>query len=426
MTLEELVDYVCTQSGLIENDDREFCRKAISKRYELIFNSYLWKDALVGVNVSVDPENDENHAEGIVLLPEDIDRVVAVRTNATSASAIATNGNSLRVQGLEYFYRIDYDRFSQTGCPVEFSILYPIWFVWRGYTGLQVEAANPADYETDIKIVWRDGSGRRYVQLLRHASLLNAAGTEQDTDVLAVTGAGTAAANGLYTSGEQQNDNPAYYRGTTQLDDYSIYYEPNTTPEYWVLRDSVGNRAYSTEFASDSEQLIGSDWSNTSGSGDNPAPTVAYGQSARIEIESVFKPETEGDISFVPQFSNDAEGESLADDLTRSPAYQRLRLFSIPQSALTLNVLGKRKFVPLDFDQQEPEIKNLDNCLIAFGMAAMLKRGRQFGKAAAEMSEAVILLQELAKLETIQAANNSRFIPESGFGDPYFSPGGYF
>ncbi len=68
-------------------------------------------------------------------------------------------------------------------------------------------------------------------------------------------------------------------------------------------------------------------------------------------------------------------------------------------------------------------IRNLDNCLIALASGVMLKRARQYAKAAAETQEGGVLLTELAKLETVQAANNSRIIPDGGYGDCHFGPG---
>jgi len=62
--------------------------------------------------------------------------------------------------------------------------------------------------------------------------------------------------------------------------------------------------------------------------------------------------------------------------------------------------------------------------LIAFATADMLTRQRQFGKAQSQMTEAVSLLHELALLEAMQAASNTQFIPESGYGDGYFNPRG--
>jgi hypothetical protein len=300
MTLVDLVSYVCSKTGQIETEDQAACRAFLSKRYELIYQSYLWKDALIGLDVTVDPD-DENNAEGIVLLPEIIDRVVAVRTA----------DQSVRIRGLEEYYRVDANEFINTGLPYSFVILSPIWFVWRGTVGLQLIAENQED-TGNCKITWRDVNGTSYTQLISAGAFLN---------------------------------------------------------------------------------------------------------STTIEVESFFKPVTLGAMSLNPQTSGDDAGGTLTTTETRSPSYQRIRLFAIPREETIVSILGKKKFTPLDFDQEEPLIKNLDNCLIAFACSDMLKRARQYAKANEELQQGAILLSELAKLEVLQAANNVKFMPDGGFSE---------
>lgn len=325
MNLADLANYICTKSQLVEADDLAAAKLFLSKRYELIWNSYLWKDALVGVNVSFDPINNADNAEGILLVPEIIDRVVAMRTN----------DRSLRVNNLEHYYRIDYNMFTQgiaggqniSGQTMEFAILSPVWSVLRvpagsNYIAIQCAAA---DNGNQAKIIWTDQTGVQHIT----QGAMNASGSLQ----LELPSTGT--------------------------------------------------------------------------------PTIT--------IEAMFKPVTTAPVTLNPEGETTALLTLGASD-TRSPSYQRVRLFANPTAATTISILGKSKFKPLTFDQEEPGIRNLDNCLIAFAMADLLQRARQFGKASAQMQEGTVLLTELAKLETIQAANNSRFIPEAGYGDAYFAP----
>jgi hypothetical protein len=127
MTLDEYVDFVCTKTQNLEDDDRAACQQFVSKRYELIYNSYLWKDSLAMVDVPVDAANNMDNLAGIVMLPAQVDRLVAIRTK----------DSSVRIRGLEHFYRIDWDSFSQSGvgtwgyCPSEMSILNPVWLTVR-------------------------------------------------------------------------------------------------------------------------------------------------------------------------------------------------------------------------------------------------------------------------------------------------------
>jgi hypothetical protein len=396
MTLAQLTDYVCQKAGLTEDEDRSACQGFISKRYELIYNSYLWKDSLAGVDITVDPVNNADNAEGIMLLPEVIDRVVAIRTPDANGSF----GRSVRVRGLEDFYRVDYDKFSKTGTPYEFALLSPVWFVWRGYGALQI-TGNASDTK-QMKVTWRDRDGKRYVQLL---------------------------SNGVYLPGALTNAVPA----GAQYDGDGTF-NPNLTvgrSYYYYDPSNLGN---GVTFLTNGDTQVPNNSVFVAGSsvtlvGAGPDVNVtAYlvatdGNKLRVEIESVFKQATTGVVSFAPVITPDGSSGTLQASDTRSPAYQRVRLFNIPTGAITLSVLGKKKFVPLDFDEEEPEIKNLDNCLIAFAMADMLKRARQFAKAQTETQEATVLLAELAKLETVQAAHNSRIIPDGGYGDVFFAPG---
>jgi hypothetical protein len=406
MNLSQLVDYVCTQVQMVGTDDRTACKMFLSKQYELIYNSYLWKDSLVMVNVTVDPA-DANNAEGVVLLPEVIDRVVAVRTA----------DQSVRVRGLEDFYRIDFDKFNETGRPYEFSILSPIWFMWTGTSGLRFSSSDAADDAKVVRVTWWDSDGVRHIQTKTLNSATNPTVTRPGASVIEVTGAGMTAANGTYTyiGAATLGGVPRDYV-FQQADDPNFYIFYSSTLPGWVLADYTGLPLIPYQTTTG----LTEGWTANTNS---PAPTVAYSSEQEITVESVFTPELDGDLTVGPILPLDGNsGEILAGE-TGSSRLQRIRLFNIPDVETTLKVLGKKKFVPLDFDQQEPEIKNLDNCLIAFACGAMWKRRRQMAKAMEEMKIGVALLGELAKLETIQASHNSRFIPDGGAGDVFFGPG---
>jgi hypothetical protein len=316
MKLSELVSYVCTKSGLLSVNDIDACNLFLSKRYELIYNQYLWKDAIRGVDINFDPVNNADNAEGIVFVPAGIERIVATRTPT----------NQIKIHGIEDYYRIDYNQFIQTGTPFEYSLLNPLWFIWRGVGGLQVNiAAGPDQALGPCKVSWRDETGTQYVQMLSNGGLL---------------------------------------------------------------------------------------------------PTTAMAGKARIEVESVFTPITANPVTLTDSLTNAITAGTITPPYTGNRRLQRFRLMSIPTAAMTISVLGKMRFIPLDYQQEEPLIQNLDNCLIAMAMGDMFKRAR-FPDSEVEplYTEGSTLLKELAKLETIQAANNSRLIPDAGFGEGYFSAG---
>lgn len=408
MNLSDLTNYVATKTQNVATDDLEAIKLFLSTRYELIYNSYLWKDSLCMVNVPFDPVNNQDNAEGIVILPQIIDRVVAVRTK----------DNSVRIHGLEDYYRVDYDAFTTGGTNIfgsaaEFAILSPLWFVFRGAQGLMVSYSSPATDTAPCKVIWRDSNGLRYVQLLKDSNLLTdspLSTAPPDTNIIVITGAGTAAVNGTYiANGFSQWVNAA----TGILIEGSV-------GAGWLIAKAIPVTGYYT-LPAGTASPISSNWTAV-GLGVLPSPTTAYGHQCHLEVESVFKPATTGTVSFNPINAIDGVGQSLNPADTASQSYQRLRLFSIPPAAITLNVLGKKPFIPLDFDQEVPAIKNLDNVLIAWAAGDVLTRVRQFGKAAEQYKEATALLSELAKLETIQAANNCRFVPDAGYGDIFFGP----
>jgi hypothetical protein len=389
MNLTQLVDYITTKAQLLEADDVAACRMFVSKRYELIWNQYLWKDSLVMLNVPLDPTTNADHAEGVVLLPEECDRVVAIRT---------TN-QAVRVQGLEYFYNVDYDRFSLTGSAAEFSILNPIWFVWRGETGLRVAITDALDNGKVVQITWRDATGVRFVQQI--TMNLSSPATLLSGSKIVVSGAGFEFANSTYTYASSG----VYLSASTDIIERCQLLYQNSQ---WEL---VNNGVVIYHADSLTGTWVANDSAN------DPAPVSAYDFESKITVESFFNPALSGTVGLIPSYTADPVAGLLTAGTTASPSYQRIRLFNIPTSTITLNVLGKKKFVPLDFDQQVPALRNLDNCLIAFAMGDLLLRARQYAKSAQQMQEGAVMLSELAKLETIQAANHATLEPASGFGN---------
>lgn len=398
MTRDEIVNYVCTKTQNLSADDITACQGFVKARYELIYNAELWKDALAVVPVPFDPTNADN-AEGIVLLPEIINRVVAMRTIFGAS----------RIQGLEHYFRIDFDAFCNRNANFlglfvaasEYSILSPIWFVWRGMGGLTVSApadaapVAPSQIPPQFKISWRDETGKQFVQQVSNGSYL-------PTTVPA--GANVIPAGAIYST---VATGIVHYIGGGLL----------TVGQAYLVTPGI-NEPFSTfTFVADTVTLAITFNSQISGQAVT-ATCQSVTAMSRLEIESLFKPVTNGNVALL----NSAN--FLAPAVTRSPSYQRLRLFSIPTQPMILNVLGKRPCIPLDYGTEVPLIRNLDNVLIAFATAEMLERARQYGKAQAKNTEAVTLLAQLAKIEVLQAANFTQFIPEDGASaGAFFGPG---
>lgn len=309
MNLETLVERACLESGYNDTDDVTAAEKFARHWDEHIWNAALWKAALVVCDVSVDPTTNADHAEGIVFLPEVIDRVVAVRCA----------NNQLAVRGQEHHYQMDYDAFAATGQPVEFHILSPAWFTWHYTAGNRTMTItkDAADSEAQIKFLLQDSTGRRTV----------------------ISG----------SIGE------------------------NSNPMYTLPADATS-----------------------------------------VTILSAYKGDTEQDAIIYQE-----EGDLLATISRGSdplPQYARLRLLPIPTTAFTLKVLGKAKYEPLEFDQQEPALLNCTPALLAFIRGSLKRRGGEIGAAQLEFQEATALLQQVIQIEALQAANNQRFMPEMGYG----------
>lgn len=300
MNLETLVERACLEAGYNDADDVTAAEKFARHWDEHIWNSALWKAALVACDVAVTPASNDDHAEGIVYLPEVIDRVVAVRSTS----------NQIVVRGQEHYYRMDWDAFGAAGTPLEFVILPPAWFSCESAVYFQSSAA--ADATTVIKYTYTDkATGQKFSR----SSTMNAADTDSYSPVML----------------------------------------------------------------------------------------------------QVFKPATTG-ILTAYRVDNDAQVAFLSATETSSPSYQRIRLIPKPTADLTVTVLGKAKYEPLEFDQQEPALRNCTNALLAFMRGSLKRRGGEIGAAQLEFAEANALVKQVEQIEALQAANNQRFIPEEGYG----------
>jgi hypothetical protein len=400
----------------------------LSKRSELIYNSYLWKDSLAMMDVAVTPATNQDHANGMVQLPQQIDRVVALRNDC----------QGIRVHGLEDFYRMDFNEFCQTGMTQsEFAILDPIW--------LTVQPIYPALSQVPVVANYVGSPSPSFDML---AYLTNYFGSLTNGDIYILT----AGPNDLgFDPGDlplQPGEQEVFQIGNSYFPTIIMYGRQAGPWTGTLVRMPVGTigtiKDYtsfppeptvyniSSDNAADNGVNIKVVWRNKTERYVQTLPLpVQLGpddNTGFVQIEALFKPVTKGNVfvtvtnlmgtsvtpSYVPG--------TLAPAVTRSPQFVRVRLFAKPTQAFTLRVLGKKPFVPLDFATEKPLIRNLDNCLIAFATADLLQRARQFGKAAQQMQEGAALLAELARLEVLQAANNARFIPDGGYGDPFFAP----
>lgn len=417
MTLQELTNICLAKTQLSGNTGEEsVCKSFLSKKYERIYNRYLWKDSLSPVSLSIDPATDPDNLAGIVLLPEQIERVVAMRNS---------NNRAIRVEQQESFYQDNYDLFLNGGFVTEsgtwqrFTQMSPVWFTCRPGTEDWGTAISTGTVNTTVGEVLKLTSSQV------SDSVIYDAATQFSSPYTVVSAGG----------------NTGYYQAISGFTRVRIW----TGIASPIASDGT---LYSFQGVLNGQSLPGATMVVTSDNvidlagggspiqvkiiwrdateqhiykGTLPVTLTPQDGSGFIEVESVFKEVSAGNITFTIQnpvssyFVTTLIGTLLPSDL-RSPKHNRVQLVPAPAVATTINVLGKKPFIPLDFDNETPAIKNVDDCLIAFGCADLLERVRQYGKAAQKLQEAEALLSDLARIETLQEATHQVMQPASGFG----------
>lgn len=429
MTLAEMSTYVTTKVNQTEANDVAACKSFLRRDYELMFNDQLWKDSIAAIDMSLDPDNADN-AAGVVVLPPLIDRPIAVRG--------ANRG--ILVNPIERYYRIDLDMFIRQGTQYEMALLSPAWFTVRpvddpfardvlvaegsitgAVSGVVVSQADPTpavaagfSFTTVggqwYEIVADDNTlgyivGNGVVFYLDEMVALTPGQTLrfQAADVaiaLIQSGASFGDAFGGSASGLTLNAFQSSGAGSTLLIRSADNSDTSDIKVIW--RDLAGKR-YETTEALPSVSLT-------------PDDDGGY-----FEIEAIYKSTTNGDVTVTLSDGSGLiklQGTIPADD-TRSPSYQRIRVFDIPNQSADIKVAGKIKCEALDFDNQEPQLRGCENILMSFAQADMLERERQYGKAQAKKQEAIALLEQYKRIEVQQQAHNMRLIPQEGFVTEY-------
>ena len=388
MNLTTLAERACLESGYNDTDDVVAAKKFARHWDEHVYNSALWKDALIACDIAVDPETYEDHAEGIVFLPEVFDRVLGVRSTS----------NQILIQGQETYYRMDYDAFEASGNPVEFHHLPPAWFIWRWSEQVNYLTVSGVvgDASAAIKIIWMDGAGKRTTTVTTVGALAKIEPASEDyATILAVYKPATTAAVDFATP-------PAVNLVSGNYITFGAYTFRSVTVEVGVTYDYTPGNEWYLAYTLNGTPIPAGEFTATSAAVSLVAFNDTYaGTPATASIVGAGYGVTAG---------------TLAATDTASPKYARIRLVPKPTTAVTITVLGKAKYEPLEFDQQEPALRNATNCLLAYIRASLRRRGGENAAAQLEFAEANALLKELTSLEAVQAAHNSRFVPQSGYG----------
>ncbi len=116
---------------------------------------------------------------------------------------------------------------------------------------------------------------------------------------------------------------------------------------------------------------------------------------------------------------------TFSGDLTVLPQRCRLQLVEIPTTAVNLRALVKRTIPPFVNDADVPQLRNIENVLIAFAQADMLQQTRQYQKAQLLQQEGNALLLEYKKEEVYQQAATPRIIPNAESPQGQLASGGF-
>jgi len=128
-------------------------------------------------------------------------------------------------------------------------------------------------------------------------------------------------------------------------------------------------------------------------------------------LERVTKQESANDVVLTSDAGERTLATCLAAD-TAFPLRIPVRLIPAPTQDIDLTALVKKKHIPLEDDGDLPELRNIDNALLAFGQGDMWERARQLGKANAKFTEATALLGQLKSMHVWQEHTQIRLVPE--------------
>lgn len=384
MTLSEMAVFICGKVNQTEAEDISACKGFLRARRDMVWADRLWKDSVVELTQTLSPDGYDATktwlpSKGVLLLPPIIERVLAVRTSE----------RTLNAQSREYFYRIDYDAFAQSGCALDYVLL--------------------------PKCVWEFDTAQ-YVRINRES--VSDAGTSVTTEVIQTDAVSVTRSISSLSSADQF---------LAQTDRVDRMIKPETSGFVKLNVTSVLNQGVKNDTDSEIAFSISSDGDifNAPTIVVEPGETGLFSGIIEIRGPGVFY-DIPGGTDFVgtltfdgTQFTPDSPETivTLAASDTSAPLRQRIRLVEIPTQETTIRVLGKRTPPAFTDDNDEPGLSGADNCLLAFGQADMLERERQYSKAKDKFDEAMLLLDQLVRQETVQQAHNARLIPGGGYGD---------
>lgn len=436
MTLAELADYVTQKVGQTDSNSVAICKTFIQRRNQMIWDFAIWADAQALITVQ---SNAVDFSE--IDFPESVERVMNLR-NVTTASP---------VQGVSIGTIFDFDSsiFAQTGMEWKFIHLpsgYAPFATGVGHVTFVAEDI----FGSDVAVITLYGNNATGVDVSETISvpltgqvqttLLNFTGKTGASMDNAGIGRGfivpvdDAIVLGVYFSLDGISTNPTMLGVTQYLQIVTLagddadtlathvgtFLEPYISPGPVVPGSgtilltalTIGPMDDITDYDTGIGITI------VQGSlGSNTTTLTSFNQLYYLSSE-LFQPSipmiNEADVG-IGAFSG-----SLFPENAVTERVQRIRCY--PARTVQDTYLAHVKLVApaLSSDDDIPQIKGIDNVLLAFAQADMLQRQRQYAKAQALMTEAQGQLQIMLDLEKNQQAFDSCVVPALVNSDQYY------
>lgn len=114
LTLSEIAELACDKVNRNDTDSLALCKKFVKRRYQLVYNSHLWKDSLEIVETNNDASD-----YSIAIMPRWMERVVSVKEG---------DENTLSVEEQSLFFRRDPGLIGRDGSCSAFHQIKPYFW----------------------------------------------------------------------------------------------------------------------------------------------------------------------------------------------------------------------------------------------------------------------------------------------------------
>ena len=381
MTLSEIATYVCNLIGKTDSTSLTRCKEYIRQHHELIYDSALWRESLIVERVTMEPDGRVTHIEvtgggsGYTSAPTVGFSAGGTGYVAPTATAKILNGKVAEIiltkggNGYETNPTVTLTGGAGSGATA------------KAYaTGYNDELILPQSISQVLAITADN-------QELRPEDII----TQYMVDPSALTESGTASGFSAITSVGINFD----------LLNGSLYFDLASASDAGKKVEIVG------KLLGDPTRI----YKETLTLAASPSTNVSF--ESYSEVTSLSKEATADTVTVRNITSYDKfywyGWETKAE-------FQRVKLYRRPEydstAPIQLVILGKQKIRPLVSDTDAPMISGIDNALIKYGTADMLKRQRQYGKAQLETGEGDRLLAVARDAETNQTAKIMRIVPD--------------